>query len=109
MFERVISLTVLAVLAGCAGTQKAAVEPAPVAEIVQPAVQPVVSLASEAPPAQMLVVADVTPPTDEPKPAAPQAAVDPYQCMLAWAKGMQDALVPWTHTAQACDTRTPKP
>lgn len=105
MFERVISLTVLAVLAGCAGTQKAALEPALVAEIAQPAVSQAPEVAS----AQTLAVADVTPPTDEPKPAAPQAAVDPYQCMLAWAKGMQDALVPWTHTAQACDTRTQKP
>jgi hypothetical protein len=115
MNKRLIFLAGLAVLAGCAGTKQAAVEPAatpaPVAAAeAVPTPQPAAAQSPER--VASLVVADVTPTQKTPtKPGATQAAADPYhyQCMLAWAKGMQGALSPWTQTAQACDTRAPKP
>lgn len=112
MLKPTIFLFALATLAGCAGTKQAAVEPvAPPAPVVEaaPASQPVDKQASE--PAAMLEVSDVTPAQDAaPAQVATQPAIpDPYQCMLAWAKGMQGALMPWTQTAQACDTRAVKP
>ncbi len=102
MSNRMMSVAVLAALAGCAGTKQATSEPAAVPANMPP---PVAVLAPE--PASSLAVADVTPAAS--RPAAPQTAAEPYQCMLAWAKGMQDALMPWTHTAQACDTHAAKP
>lgn len=113
MLKRTIYLFALAALAGCAGTKQAAVEPAPVPA---PAAETVA--VSQPAPAQgatqssMLEVADMTPvPQDGFRvvPAAQPALPDPYQCMLAWAQGVQDALKPWTHTAQACDIRAVKP
>lgn len=104
MLKRMMMLVVLGGVAGCAGTQQATSEPA---ASPMPAPQSVVVQAPE--PAPALVVADVTP--VKTGSAAPKAADEPYhyQCMLAWAKGMQDALMPWTHTAEACDTRAARP
>lgn len=112
MLKPTIFLVALATLAGCAGTRQAVVEPvappAPVADTASVS-PPVDKQAPE--PAAMLEVADVTPAQDAaPAQVAVQPAIpDPYQCMLAWAKGMQDALAPWAQTAQACDARSVKP
>ncbi|MCA1977727.1 MAG: hypothetical protein LDL19_00670 [Thiobacillus sp.] len=119
MFYRTNPLAVLVLLAGCASTQQAAVEPVavPVPPVAEPAPVPQAAVAQAPERERTLVVADVTPAQQTSakpaaaQPTAAQPAADPYhyQCMLAWSKGLQGALAPWTQTAQACDTRTPKP
>lgn len=114
MRHTLISLSVLAWLAGCAGTQQASV--APVANPVVVA-EPTPALSADAgnPPAAArvsspepvaLVATEATraPASAVPTQNLPQA-LDPLQCMMAWTKGMQDTLLPWTHSVQACDTR----
>lgn len=100
----------LALLAGCAGTQQATVSP-PVDRAPVPAVA--VQLPETAP-VPTLVVADVTQAVPAAAPAqvpasAPAAKADAYQCMLSWAKGMQDAMAPWATTAQRCEPRAIQP
>lgn len=121
MLKSLFPLT-LVVLAGCAGTQQAAVvppaEPAPVASAAVQAVEPAPVAVAVVPPAEpapvsTLVVADVTEAVAAP-PApvaaiAPAAMLDPYQCMVSWARGMQDAMAPWTMTVQRCEPRTSQP
>jgi hypothetical protein len=117
------SLTLAAVLlAGCAGTQQAALMPpadsAPVASAAEVAVEPAPVAAVAAPPAEpapvsTLVVADVTEAVAAPSAPvsaiAPAAMLDPYQCMVSWARGMQDAMAPWTMAAQRCEPRATQP
>ncbi len=103
MLKRIMMLAALAGVTGCAGTPQATSEPAATPT------QPSSALAQMPEQVPALMVADVTPAKSEP--AASRAAEAPYhyQCMLAWAKGVQDAMTPWTHTAQACDVRPAKP
>ena len=109
-----LSPLMLVLLAGCAGTQQAAVTPAPASVQAVETTQAVAMQTPEAAPVASLVVSDVTPAVavSTPEPilaAAGPATPEPYQCMLSWMKGMQDAMAPLTVTAQRCDTRTSQP
>lgn len=86
-------------LAGCAGTQQAAVTPE------KPAVA--VTAATSAP---VFVEDSAAAQIDAlPSIVAQSGLSGPHQCMLAWAQGMQDALNPWTHAMRVCDARTVAP
>ena len=121
MLKSLFPLT-LVLLAGCAGTQQAAVVPpadsAPAASVAVLAVEPAPVAAVAAPlgdaaPVSTLVVADVTgavaAPSAPVSAIAPAAMLDPYQCMVSWARGMQDAMTPWTTTVQRCEPRAIQP
>ncbi|MFN3716584.1 MAG: hypothetical protein ACK4R8_07670 [Thiobacillus sp.] len=113
MLKIFIPLT-MGMLAGCASTQQAAViPPADTAPLPAVAVQ-----IPESTPAPTLLVSDVTPAAEvatatatapSVPPIAAAASPDPYQCMLSWAKGMQDAMTPWMVTAQRCEPRAVQP
>lgn len=109
MLKTLLPVTMV-LLAGCASTQQAAVTPpADAAPVPAIAVQ-----MPETAPVPTLVVSDVTPVaaavTAPPVPSiAAVAPLDPYQCMLSWAKGMQDAMTPWAVTAQRCEPRAIQP
>ncbi len=133
MLHRTLFISLLTLLAGCAGTKQATVEPAVVGTgaasttrqaaeaspvsaaealaLTAPAASPSTSAEAQMEPSPALEVTDATRSDTVPPPARPASNPfsDPYQCMLAWAKGIQDALQPLAHTAQACDTRTGQP
>jgi hypothetical protein len=105
-----IPLSALALLAGCASSQQAGVEPVAspviVTESMSATVPPAVVSAVPAETtnqAPVLAVADASPVNTVPSLVQPQA-LDPFQCMMSWTKGAQDALMPWANTIQACDT-----
>lgn len=110
MLKTLLPVT-LVLLAGCAGTQQAAVTP-PAGTASVPAVAAV--QIPETSPTPTLAVSDVTPAAAASTvPSVPSIAsvspLDPYQCMLSWAKGMQDAMTPWAVTAQRCEPRAIQP
>jgi len=95
-------LMALAGLAGCAGTQQAAVTPE------APAVA--ATVAATPTPAPVSVEDGAAAPIDAlPSIVAQPGIPGPHQCMLAWAQGMQDAMKPWVHVMQVCDACTIAP
>lgn len=112
LFQRLLPLSVLALLGGCASTQQAAVE-APAATVAStpvPMAAPEPVVAATAPKAS-LVVTDLTSvavnaPTP---PEAVSGVFAPHPCMQAWTQGMQLAFAPWAQVAQSCDIRVPTP
>jgi len=110
MFIRnsLIGLSAVMVLSACASTQSSSdnqaqppvntpsVNAAPVAALVSAAAEP----------------ADTKPMPDLIAPPAAQQLVQatmPYQCMLAMAKTMQDAMSPWMGSAKSCDASPAAP
>lgn len=96
-------LMALAGLAGCAGTQQAAVTPE------APAVA--ATVAATTPPLASVSTEDSAAPQIDALPSivAQPGISGPHQCMLAWAQGMQDAMKPWMHAMQVCDACTVAP
>jgi hypothetical protein len=101
---RFASISLFVLLAGCAGTQQAS---------VQPVANPVV--AAETTPARpaetgatpVLVVGDATPASTVSSPGQPQS-LDPLQCMMAWTKNVQNVLMSGTPAMQAGDVHASK-
>lgn len=127
MLNRMMIFSLLALLAGCAGTKQAGVEPvappaagttAATAGVEPPATDsgPVaaasVPAASVPDPLPAFTVADATPASGAEAPARIDPEMhypDPYRCMLAWAKGVQDAWQPMTHAVKSCEARPATP
>lgn len=96
-------LMALAGLAGCAGTQQAAVTPE------APAVAATVAAVTLTPASVSTEDSAASQIDALPSIVAQPGLSGPHQCMLAWAQGMQDAMKPWMHAMQVCDACTVAP
>lgn len=111
-YPPLVSILILALLGGCAGTRQASVEPASVVAgaaptvVETPAPVDTATLADSA--SHGIAVVEVVP-AAAPAPTQVAAMPEPFQCMMAWARGAQDALMPWARTVQACEPNSRQP
>lgn len=103
------SMLILALLGGCAGTRQASVEPAPAVADTAPVVVDTPAPAAADATTNGIAVVEVAPAAAAAPTTQVAAVPDPFQCMMAWARGAQDALMPWARSVQACEPNSRQP